>query len=80
MKKENDKKNKKNRSFESNFDPLSPSDKKVENSPKRSRKENKSNISTSDPNKEKSPNKMEVMNLENVASQVTVENSPHQKC
>jgi len=42
MKKGSDKKNKKNRSFESNFDPLSPGDKKLGNSPKRSKKENKS--------------------------------------
>jgi len=68
MKKRSDKKNKKNRSFESNSDPLCPGDKKLGNSPKRSKKENKATILANVPTNEKSPNKMEIMNLEKVAS------------
>jgi len=76
MKKGNDKKNKKNRSFESNLDPLSPGDKKLGNSPKRSKKENKINNLANVLTNEKSSNKIEIVSSEEVTSQVTVENSP----
>jgi len=52
MKKGNDKKNKKNRSFESNSDSLSPGDKKLGNSPKRSKKDNKADSSVIVPTNE----------------------------
>jgi len=76
MKKGNDKKNKKNRSFESNSDPLFPGDKKLGNSPKRSKKDNRADSSVNVLTNEKSPNKMEMINLDEVAGQVTVVNSP----
>jgi len=73
MKKRSDEKNKKNRSFESNPDPLSPGDKRIGNSPKRTKTEKKCIDPISDPIR--SSNEMEVTNLENVASQITIEGS-----
>jgi len=71
-KKESDKKN---RSFESNSDPLPSGEKRIRNSPKRSRTEKKLTELINDSIRDKSSNEMEITNLENVASQITIEGS-----